>query len=79
MSVVQVSKMRWNEPAIGAIRIISCFALFPIKAGHETRWLERVYVAQKYLRGPFGNSWINMNFTTKEMYNDRSEDNNEEK
>lgn len=62
--------MKWNEPAIGAIRIISRFAFFPITAGHEKCWLERVYITQKYFRAVFGNSWINMKFTTKEMYNE---------
>ena len=39
-------KMRFERAQIGEKRYIKQFALFPIRIGSETRWLERVYIEQ---------------------------------
>ena len=44
----------------GQERTIKRFALFPIRAGHEIRWLEKVYIKQYWLSG-WG--WKNSKFS----------------
>jgi|GEM_PF-3472170 len=59
--------MRWKKPNIprdGDTRVVKRFALFPIEAAGEVRWLEFVTVQQSYyewLRRP----WVNECFFDK--------------
>lgn len=53
--------MRWNKPHYGATRTITRFALFPIEAGNEVRWLENVTIRQE--RGYF--EWFNVRFVDR--------------
>ena len=56
--------MRWrteikHKPYHGNQRVITRFALFPIKTDDgEVRWLERVAIMQTYLINPSGH-WAN--------------------
>jgi hypothetical protein len=55
--------MRWKLPKTGDIRIITKFALFPIKANGEKRWLETVRIKQRCWRGASGTVyWDNVAF-----------------
>lgn len=59
--------MRWKRKRFRAVRI---FALFPIRANGEWRWLEIVYIGQYrqlYEKDLF-TSWKNARFLTKEEY-----------
>ena len=49
-------------------RVVKRFALFPIKFGHETRWLETVYIRQEIYDSFFGSYYYDKCFTTKEEY-----------
>jgi len=40
---MRIKHPRWREP-----RTITKFALFPVTANHETRWLEKVTINQEY-------------------------------
>lgn len=43
--------MRWknnSKPIFGDTRVINKFLLFPTRISNETRWLESVYIKQKY-------------------------------
>ena len=50
--------MRWNAAQIGDTREMETFAILPIKAGYEWRWLEWVVIEQKF-NGTF---WENFRF-----------------
>lgn len=52
--------MRWDRPITGETRVRRWFALFPVKAGDEVRWLEFVTVHQSYNTSSFGwcNDWF---------------------
>ena len=50
--------MRWNKPIYGETREISQFAIIPVLAGYEWRWLELVVIEQRYN----GFRWENMRF-----------------
>jgi hypothetical protein len=54
--------MKWTveNPKFGDIRIKTKFALFPIIAGKECRWLERVSILQIYSTAWSG--WKNQYF-----------------
>lgn len=62
--------MRFVEEKLGAVRIKSWFAVFPVTIGNETRWLERVTTKQEYkemanLCGDVvvpENTWVNIKF-----------------
>ena len=60
-----------REPRIGSYRVIEKFALFPITAGRETRWLETVHIFQVYI---YTHEWKNYHFITKEIYDSYMED-----
>lgn len=49
--------MRWRSPEHGDSRQRTWFALFPVHANGEWRWLERVRCEQVYQVGVFGDSW----------------------
>ena len=57
--------MKWKHPKDGQKRIIKKFALFPIRLNGETRWLETVYILQKYLDGNSCGYWDNKMFCSK--------------
>lgn len=40
--------MRFDKPYTGEERVVSKFALLPICAGDEVRWLERCFIHQSY-------------------------------
>lgn len=40
--------MRKHNPLTGQTRIRSWFAILPVTAGNETRWLEKVTLEQSY-------------------------------
>lgn len=71
-------KLSERNPPIGTVRVAKWFAWWPVDIYGEERWLETVYVTQKFQRGPFGYFWLNMNFVTEEIYNDRSENREED-
>lgn len=50
--------MRWDAPQRGDMRMIETFALVPIKAGYEWRWLEWVIIEQRFN----GATWENFRF-----------------
>lgn len=66
-------KRIWED---GDMRIVRRFALFPITCRRywddridiETRWLQTVYVAQKYTRVWSEAWWINKHFSTEAEY-----------
>jgi hypothetical protein len=62
--------MRFQRPKPGQIRVAKWFAIFPITLHYECRWLEWVYVQQKYVeRWICGNArWYDLQFVTKEDY-----------
>ena len=70
--------MRWKvkkhiKPRVYSTRIIKRFTLFPIELKYEKRWLETVYIKQRYEMFEFigGYSyldWVNKEFVTKEKY-----------
>jgi hypothetical protein len=63
--------MRWKLPKTGDIRIITKFALFPIQANGEKRWLETVHIKQRCWVGIVSGTvyWDNVAFVDepKEM------------
>lgn len=64
--------MRWtkktrNIPFYGEERIIKKFAFFPVGLGCEKRWLEMVYIKQKWIGGWYC-SWSNLGFVTEEEW-----------
>ena len=74
--------MRWmmkekDYPNKGDIRIIKRFAFLPIRIGAEKRWLETVYIEQRYERygififDPF--DWFDQRFVTKADYDNYKE------
>jgi hypothetical protein len=63
--------MRWvipKEPVWGQRRVIRRFALLPITANYERRWLEWVYIEQYYVVSVWEMCWGNNRFVTKENY-----------
>ena len=57
--------MRYKYPEHNSYRVIKAFAIFPIEAGEELRWLETCYILRCFSRY-WG--WRNIRFTTKEEY-----------
>lgn len=49
-------------------RIIRRFAIFPIIICGEYRWLETVYIIQRYNHNNIFLPWYNDSFTTKSKY-----------
>lgn len=70
--------MRWirkeyREPCANEMRIIKLFAFLPIEINLENRWLETVYIKQRYEnKSIFSFSeiwdWVDKEFVTKEEY-----------
>ena len=61
--------MRFVEPKLGTERVKTWFALFPVRVGRETRWLEKVTVEQKYTLVNFDDpyeDWYNVKFIDEE-------------
>lgn len=50
--------MRWIGKIYGEQRIIRRFAIFPIKANSEWRWLEFVKIRQTWYGGSWHNDWF---------------------
>ena len=70
--------MRWTVkekryPCWNDRRIVKRFAFVPIRVGNEKRWLEVVYIKQRYGRefGSCSRCWINEEFVIKEDYDKR--------
>jgi len=64
--------MRWKHPEQYDTRVIKTFAIFPIRLGDETRWLEWVYINQVYKFEPClfvdlfdQTAWVNESFNDK--------------
>lgn len=55
--------MRWFKEYS---RVVRRFAIFPITIMDETRWLEIVYLRQRYYKLSY--MWGNTEFVTKEDY-----------
>ena len=49
-------------------RVVKRFAIFPIKICGEYRWLETVYIVQRYNEYSPLQKWYNREFTTKFEY-----------
>ena len=71
--------MRWTSknkltPYYGSKRIVKRFAIFPIETRNssEYRWLETVYIKQRYERTDLVafEGWNNICFATKNEYNE---------
>ena len=62
--------MRWQQPKFRDVRVIAKFAFLPVTIGHETRWLETVYIKQTFIEHltSTGGYWRNSEFITKEEY-----------
>jgi len=63
---MKISFKRKKEPELNSIRNISKFLWFPLIIDDELRWLETVYIEQKYwipnyCKNPKA-EWINMNW-----------------
>ncbi len=60
--------MKFIRHAHGDRRVIKRFALFPITICYETRWLETVYIKQRYNTYSLNifYDWENEEFYTKE-------------
>lgn len=54
--------MRFYKPEYLDVRVIKRFSILPIRAGNETRWLERVMILQKYIPGAPSFGWHNVKF-----------------
>ena len=57
--------MRYKYPEHNSWRVIKAFAILPIEAGEELRWLETCYILQCYSKY---RGWNNIRFTTEENY-----------
>ena len=57
--------MRWSNPKNGDVRTIAKFALLPIFANGEWRWMERVTIEQKFKSDEFVCNWVNTRFIDK--------------
>ena len=65
--------MRWKTPTKGSERVIKRFAILPIEAGKETRWLEVCYIKQSWYQPLYVNVdgfWKNIAFVTEEDYDE---------
>lgn len=62
--------MRWFRNKFGDLRYIKKFAISPIEIKGEIKWLEWVYVMQKYVGFRYKSCWENVIFITKEEYNE---------
>lgn len=62
--------MRYYSPKPDDVRIKTWFAILPVTIDNETRWLERVYVEQKYLYDwtTGCRRWCNLTFLEKSSY-----------
>lgn len=49
--------MRFYEPRIGELRVLTKFLWFPLCIGRETRWLETATWTERYDPGYFGDGW----------------------
>jgi hypothetical protein len=49
-------------------RIIKRFAFFPISIGDAFVWLETAYIRQRFYRGILYSWWEDVDFVTKEDY-----------
>ena len=58
--------MRWTRPETGEKRQRTFWALFPVRIGLETRWLERVTVEYLYERTPSSDGWYAQRFVDSE-------------
>ena len=71
--------MTWNlkKPVEdGDIRYIKRFALFPIRAGFQLKWLEMCYIKQKYCLSWYEDWWENETFISKERFYNQIDKNN---
>lgn len=50
--------MRWLGNFVGEERVVRKFAIFPIEANGEWRWLEFVIIHQTWLGGSWHNDWF---------------------
>lgn len=52
--------MRFKRPYRGATRVVSKFAVLPIRAGNEVRWLEHCFIHQTYgtAKPGWNNDWF---------------------
>ena len=64
--------MKWKKPINYDKRIVKRFALLPIEADKEVRWLETVYIEQEYREYFLSDfrGWENNWFVTKKEYLD---------
>lgn len=65
--------MRWVKKyfGVGSTRVVKRFAWFPVTIGAETRWLETVYICQKYEwdRDRLKEyRWVNQYFVERDEY-----------
>ena len=51
-------------------RVIKRFALFPVRAGNEVKWLETYYILQRFYSLWHEIGWENIKFVTQQDYCD---------
>ena len=67
--------MRWIKKyfGVGDTRVVKRFAWFPVTIGAETRWLETVYICQRYGWSnyrliEYQYQWVNQYFVERDEY-----------
>lgn len=43
--------MRWKEPSVGDVKVLTKFLLLPLEINFETRWLETATIKYVYVSG----------------------------
>ena len=61
-------KIKQKKPYEGNFRYVRRFALFPIRAGQEVKWLEVCYIRQRRWISWGAEGWENDKFIDKSMY-----------